>query len=65
MRGLAPRTPGDVGCKYVLPNLCQVEVLPTASHWVYWDEPTTVVERWRRFVRELAPVAETPVAGPA
>lgn len=55
----------EESCKYVARNLCQVEVLPTASHWVHWDEPRTVVERWRRFVGELAPGSETPVAGPA
>ncbi len=49
-------------CKYVLPNLCQVEVLPEAGHWVHWDEPKTVVDRWTRFIGEaVAPASDTPV----
>lgn len=46
-------------CTYVLPNLCQVEVLPEAGHWPHWDEPATVVNRWRKFIGELAPTTAT------
>lgn len=42
-------------CKYVLPDLCQVEVFPEATHWVHWDDPNAVVTRWQKFIGELVP----------
>lgn len=52
-------------CKYVLPNLCQVEVFPEATHWVHWDDPKAVVDRWRGFIKELAPAdADAPAGTP-
>jgi pimeloyl-ACP methyl ester carboxylesterase len=37
-------------CKYVEPGQCEVQVFDEAGHWVHWDNPTGVVQRWRQFV---------------
>ena len=52
-------------CKYVLPDLCQVEVLPTATHWVHWDDPKAVATRWRAFIESMKDVIPAGTATPA
>jgi len=44
----APRS-----CAFVAPGPCEVEVFEDAGHWVQWDRPDGLVERWRSFVGSL------------
>lgn len=57
-------------CKYVEDGKCEVELFADAGHWVHWDNPTGVVQRWRQFVAaerlaEPAPAEPAPAAEPA
>lgn len=50
-------------CKYVEQGHCEAQVFDEAGHWVHWDNPTGVVQRWRAFVAQAAaPAAEVPAA---
>lgn len=45
----APRS-----CAFVAPGPCEVEVFEDAGHWVQWDRPDGLVQRWRTFVEGLS-----------
>ena len=54
-------------CKFVEPGKCTTHVFPTAGHWVHWDDPSGVVERWRAFAGTAptgAPATPTPTPAP-
>ena len=36
-------------CRFVEDGKCEVQLFDAAGHWPHWDDPTGVVERWRRF----------------
>lgn len=56
-------------CKFVADGKCEVQRFDAAGHWPHWDNPTGVVERWRRFVVGTRPVESAPTTpaepGPA
>jgi epoxide hydrolase 4 len=40
-------------CRHVSPGPCEVTLFGDAGHWVQWDDPDGLVERWRDFVGGL------------
>lgn len=42
-----------MSCDDVAPGPCELEVFEDAGHWVQWDLPDRVVQRWRAFVAGL------------
>jgi len=51
---LYPRQ-AERSCAYVAPGPCEVEVFDEVGHFVMWDAPTRVAQRWRAFVQGLRP----------
>lgn len=56
----------EATCEHVDPGQCEVALFEDASHFVQWEDPAGLVDRWRAFAAGLTPTtaAAPPPAAP-